>query len=99
MKKPMIFEKNRASFEDFIKNNKKPIKDPNYIQNWMTFKYINFVFKLPDNYLKDTLKIEDSKYPNLPILKYAKDAKIDTNIAVDNVKSAVDNFMKSNPPK
>lgn len=46
--------------------------DPDKIESWMTFKYVNVVFALSDDVLKDSLKIEDKKYPNVPIGKYAK---------------------------
>ena len=36
------------------------INDVNRIQNWMTFDYINKVFKLPSDYLKNNLNISDS---------------------------------------
>lgn len=48
------------------------VPDPQKIESWMTFKYVNVVFDLSDDVLKSALKIEDSKYPNLPIGKYSK---------------------------
>lgn len=38
----------------------------------MTFRYVNVVFGLHDDVLKNALGIEDSKYPNVPIGKYSK---------------------------
>lgn len=46
--------------------------DPERIETWMTFKYVNVVFNLDDTVLKDALDIEDKKYPNVPIGKYSK---------------------------
>ena len=45
----------------------------NGINTWMTFDYVNVVFKLPPNYLKDGLAITDSRYPNIRIDRYAKE--------------------------
>ena len=40
---------------------------PEDIQLWMTFEYINFVFKLPPEYLRQELSIEDSRYPHITL--------------------------------
>ena len=48
----------------------------NNIRGWMTFDYINVVFKLSSDYLKNGLNITDPKYPNLRIDQYAKKQKI-----------------------
>jgi len=34
------------------------------IRPWMTFDYINRIFDLPKDYLKDQLQISDPHYPN-----------------------------------
>ena len=34
------------------------------IRPWMTFDYINRIFGLPKDYLKDQLQISDPHYPN-----------------------------------
>ena len=44
----------------------------NGINTWMTFDYINVVFKLPPDYLKDRLAITDPRYPNIRIDRCAK---------------------------
>ena len=41
------------------------------IHTWMTFDYVNVVFKLPPDYLKDRLSIIDPRYPNIRIDRYA----------------------------
>ncbi len=40
---------------------------PADIEPWMTFAYINTVFKLPETYLQQTLGIADIRYPNTSI--------------------------------
>ena len=47
---------------------------PNKINNiraWMTFDYLNVVFKLSPDYFKNNLSITDPKYPNIRIDRYA----------------------------
>ena len=63
------------------------------IQSWMTFNYINKVFKLPTNYLKNTLNISDSRYPNIPLEDYAEKAKIKTADFTTKVQDAVHSYL------
>jgi hypothetical protein len=59
------------------------------IDTWMTFEYINTVFKLPTEYLKNTLGIVDTQYPKIHIGKYARENHIDPSLVLENVKAAV----------
>ncbi len=63
--------------------------DINDIDTWMTFDYINAVFKLPEPYLKTALSIQDPQYPNLHIGKYARTNRLDAETALAKVRSAV----------
>lgn len=65
---------------------------PEDIQGWMTFEYINFVFKLPPDYLKQTLSIEGSQYPKVALKRYANKAGLDTGAFVRKVEEAVRNY-------
>lgn len=51
----------------------KPItvNDVASIQTWMTFDYINHLFSLPTDYLKNSLSITDARYPKLTIARYS----------------------------
>ncbi len=59
------------------------------IKSWMTFSYINFVFKLPTNYLLQKLSIFDFRYPNIHIERYAKMHNLDQAEFLLQVKQAV----------
>ena len=61
----------------------------NDIAPWMTFNYINFVFKLPPEYLKNTLTISDARYPNIQIRTYAKINQIDQVLLIEKIKEAI----------
>ncbi len=52
--------------------------DANKISGWMTFKYINLIFNLPPEYLKNELKITDKRYPDVSIVSLAKRQKQDS---------------------
>lgn len=62
------------------------------IESWMTFAYINFVFKLPTNYLQSDLQLFDSRYPNIQIRRYARMNHLDEAELVKNVQNAVTSF-------
>ena len=69
------------------------VENVDMIDTWMTFDYINMIFKLPPEYLKNSLDIVDSHYPNLSLNKYLKNQKIDKSIFLNNVKSSVVNYF------
>jgi len=66
-----------------------PPADVNYIDSWMTFKYLNTIFNLPENYLKDSLNISDKRYPNIPLGKYASANKINGQAFMAEVKKII----------
>lgn len=63
--------------------------DINDIDTWMTFDYINTVFKLPPSYLKTALSVQDPHYPNIHIARYARNNRLDAETALQKVRSAV----------
>jgi hypothetical protein len=65
---------------------------PNDIASWMTFKYINYVYRLPEDYLRTTLKISDARYPQLRIGTFAKDTKQTEQSALEQVRQAIVNY-------
>ncbi|MDD2565782.1 MAG: hypothetical protein PHZ26_04400 [Candidatus Gracilibacteria bacterium] len=80
-------------------NHKTSINDVNFIESWMTFKYINVIFKIPEEYLKTKLYIVDKKYPNIPLGKYARNSKIENTIFLNQVKELVLEYIKLNPTR
>lgn len=85
--------------QQFFSNHKTSISDVNYIENWMTFHYINHIFSVPENYFKDKLNIDDKKYPNIPLWRYAKSKNIDLTVFLNQVKSFLSQYIKQNPIK
>ena len=63
---------------------------PANIQPWMTFNYINVVFRLPADYLRTELKLTDPNYPRISIGRYAKRNKLNAEELFNSVKAAVD---------
>ncbi len=62
------------------------------IEPWMTFDYINVVFKLPQNYLKNILGINDSQYPNIRLDTYAKRSNINPDLLLSVVKQYITTY-------
>lgn len=67
--------------------------DINTIRPWMTFDYINKVFKLPADYLKNAFNVSDSYYPNISLGSYANKEKINTDEFIVKVQEAVHNYL------
>ena len=64
------------------------------IQLWMTFDYLNKVFGLPQNYLKQSMNIQDGRYPNLQLNRYAELNNINAQEFIKSVRSAVQAYKK-----
>lgn len=62
------------------------------IQAWMTFRYINFVFKLPETYLATSFRVTDPRYPDIQLARYARMNKINDMQFLLEVQQAVAAF-------
>jgi len=97
-----VFEKHTPISELLLKNkeaNQTSIADVDYIDVWMTFQYINFVFDIPEDYLKGALHIKDPHYPNLPIGRYMKSNNLDKSVWLEEVKRMVREYVSLHPNK
>lgn len=88
------YPKSKNDFKKIREN--KPITNTNQIESWMTFSYINFIFKLPNNYLKNNLNINDTKYPNTSIQRYIKINNLNTGEFIFKLKSLIDSYSNPN---
>ncbi|MBU6370455.1 MAG: hypothetical protein KGH93_02185 [Patescibacteria group bacterium] len=64
-------------------------KDAVLVASWMTFGYVNMIFKLPPEYLQNDLAISDGGYPNVSIGHYAKTHALDQKLFVVAAQKAV----------
>ncbi len=67
---------------------------PSDIQPWMTFAYINTVFKLPGSYLQGALSISDLRYPNISITRYARMHRMNEVQFLASLEQAVSAYVK-----
>jgi hypothetical protein len=66
---------------------------PEEIEPWMTFQYLNFVFKLPPEYLEDALRIDAKQYPNIQITRYARMRGLPLDLYLEMVKDKVAGYV------
>lgn len=64
------------------------------IRPWMTFDYVNRIFNLPQDYLKDQLQISDPRYPDLTLGAYASASGTDSTETVLRVEHAIVDYAK-----
>ena len=72
------------------------INDLSRIQAWLTFDYLNFVFRLPPTYLEGKLPTPDSHYPNISIESYADRHGLGHTQFLETVRGDVSSYL--NPP-
>ena len=92
-----ILGQHRTMSGSLLNNKIITIDDVKYIDKWMTFRYINFIFKMPESYLSGTLSMDDMRYPNISLWRYAWDKNIDTTTFLDQVKNSVTKYLQQNP--
>ncbi len=66
--------------------------DINTVRPWMTFDYLDSAFRLPKEYLKNTLNISDARYPNLSLGDYARESKMSAGAGLAKVKAAMESY-------
>ena len=67
--------------------------DVGLIRPWMTFDYINTLFKVPPDYLKTSLSITDASYPRLSLSGYAKYDVTSTDAMLTEVQQSLDTYL------
>lgn len=66
------------------------------IKPWMTFNYLNVIFKLNPIYLKNSLNITDSRYPNIRIDQYTRKNNLNPFSYIEKIKSVIINNPTNN---
>jgi len=69
--------------------------NPSAIADWMTFDYLNKVFKMPPDYLKGALKITDARYPRVTIRSFAAKSNMSDPLVLTQVKILVETYLSS----
>jgi len=75
-------------------NTTKPILQPGQIEGWMTFRYINYIFHLPADYLGGKLGITDLAHLNISLDKYASEHKLNRAFFIELVRQAAGDYSK-----
>ena len=97
LERSQMISERKAEFSNFLSAHHGPmtIGDVGIIAPWMTFDYINKLFKLPPDYLKTSLNISSSKYPQISISGYAKSDGVAKTIIVSEVQAALRNYFNN----
>jgi hypothetical protein len=69
--------------------------ESNLIRSWMTFEYINTLFKLPSDYLKNNLGITDAHYPKISIRALARNTHVNESLLLSEVQESVKMYMQN----
>jgi heme/copper-type cytochrome/quinol oxidase subunit 2 len=65
------------------------------IRPWMTFDYINKIFGIPPDYLKNQFTITDSSYPKMTLQSYASKHGMTGISFTANVEAAISSYLSS----
>ncbi len=76
---------------------KLTIDDIDTIDTWMTFAYINYSFDLPPDLLRESLGIENKRYPKISLGSYIRSEKLDKDVTRAKVKDIVRQAYNKNP--
>lgn len=66
---------------------------PEKIQGWMTFEYLNIVFKMPPDYLREKLALQGTAYPRITLRRYAKQTGMDLPLLIQNIQGAIREYQ------
>lgn len=67
------------------------------LRSWMTFRYINKLFALPPDFLKNAFNITDAGYPNITVSHYIGSQRLITADFMTSLEAAIGNYLQSQP--
>jgi hypothetical protein len=67
------------------------------LRSWMTFAYINKLFALPPDFLKNTFGITDAHYPNITVSGYVGSRHLDAATFMISLETAIGDYLQSPP--
>ena len=86
LRRANLINRRELSLSAFVqKHGPLSASETGVIRPWMTFDYINRIFNLPKDYLKDQLQISDAHYPN---------TTLGSSETVYEVQGAIINYFK-----
>jgi hypothetical protein len=99
LRRESLISAREMSLMTAIKDHVHPtVNDANVIRSWMTFDYINKLFTLPPNYLKNQLNISNPAYPKLTIGAFNKSIHANASSTLSNVENAVRQYLINTAP-
>ena len=93
-----IINTREGSLSSFVqKHGPLTANEVGVLKPWMTFSYINKLFALPPNFLKDSFGITDPHYPNLVVAQYIGGQHLDTAEFMTSLETAIGNRLRQSP--
>lgn len=94
LKRLELIDKQKVELSNFLESHSPLTADAvNVITSWMTFDYINKLFRLPPEYLRTELSISDSRYPQLSVYAYSRSDHVSAATAVAEIETAVHAYL------
>jgi hypothetical protein len=94
LRRAQIISAREFQLSNLLKNHGSlTASDVSVIRPWMTFDYINKLFDIPPDYLKNTLSISDPTYPQLSLYGYANHQHTDATTVVGEVESSTRAYL------
>jgi hypothetical protein len=76
----------------------RPTIAANQIQGWMTFGYIEHVYKIPESYLQTQISSTSALQPNNTLDTYGASRNLDSAAFVEKIRSAVTAYQAGGNP-
>jgi len=94
LRREQIISARELQLSNLLKNDGSlTTADVTLVGPWMTFSYINTLFKIPPDYLKTDLSITDPSYPQLSLYGYAKYQNKGIATVVDQVERSLSDYL------
>lgn len=97
LKDPYLADDLSLQYEQGRLVRERDIASADQIESWMTFQYVNFIFELPPDYLRQRLGVDDERYPKVQIGRYAHRTGMPLEPYLALVKQAVSGYAVENP--
>ncbi len=94
LRREQVLSARELWISNLLKQHGSPTQsDVVFIRPWMTFDYVNQLFKLPPGYLEAHLSITDSGYPHVTLSSYAQHNNLNTNAFLSSVDDAIVQYL------
>ncbi len=96
LRRANIITAREGSLSAFVqKHGPLTANETDVLRSWMTFAYINKLFALPPDFLKNTFAITDGDYPDITVSYYIGSRHLDEAAFMTSLETAIGNYLQS----